>query len=311
MSLYLAIDAGGTKTDYLLAEGERVLGRVRGGSIKRLRVSAEQAARHLDDALAGLTALTGRTLDRVACTCIGAAGNTIPLVADWLRAELGRRVGGELLMLSDVEIALDAAYPGASGVLLLAGTGSNVLGRTAAGRLFGAGGYGPVLADQGSGHSIGEHALRAVFLARDEDRPTGLYGAICAATQLGSYEELVTWANSASPAAFSPLARTVTACAEAGDALALSVLEEQGRELAHLALLVHRRILAVDGAAWKPRFAFAGSILDKVQPLRAALIAAIRQEAPESQFLPGVADALEGALWRARQHTLEGKCKLA
>jgi N-acetylglucosamine kinase-like BadF-type ATPase len=305
MGLLLAVDAGGTKASYLLADGERELGRVRGGSIKRMRVPAETAVQHLEEALAELSALTGRSLAEVGCTCIGTAGNTVPLVTDWLRAEFGRRVGGKLLLLGDVEIALDAAFPGQPGILVLAGTGSNVMGRSAAGELVGAGGYGPALADQGSGHRIGEQALRALFLARDEGRSTCLYEAILAATHQGSYSDLVVWANSCPQSEFSPLAQVVNECAEAGDAVALSVLEKEGEELAELALLIHRRLKEIDGAAWKPRFAFAGSILENVRTLRAALIAAVEREAPGSQFLPGVIDPLQGALWRARQYAAD------
>ena len=61
-------------------------------------------------------------------TCIGTAGENVPLVKDWLRESITARVGGELLILGDVEIALDAAFPGRAGVLVLAGTGSNVVG---------------------------------------------------------------------------------------------------------------------------------------------------------------------------------------
>jgi glucosamine kinase len=309
MSLYLAIDAGGTKAEYLLADGERQLGRVRGGTIKRMRVSAEIAAHNLDEALAELKSTTGRSLDEVGCTCIGTAGNTVPMVTDWLLVEFARRVGGELLLLGDIEIALDAAFPGQSGILLLAGTGSNVLGRTASGQLIGAGGYGPVLADQGSGHRIANQALRALFLAKDEDRPTQLYQAILAQKHLGSYDELVSWANSCPISEFSALARTVAECADAGDEAARSVLEQQGEELAHLGLLVHRRIKMIDHENWKPRFAFAGSIVEKVSHLRAALIAFIQREAPESQFLPGAVDPLDGALWRARHYVAEHQSK--
>jgi glucosamine kinase len=305
MSLYLAIDAGGTKAEYLLADGNRQLGRVRGGTIKRMRVSAEIAAHNLEEALAELTSVTGRSLDDVKCTCIGTAGNTVPMVTDWLRTEFGNRVGGELLLLGDIEIALDAAFPGQSGILLLAGTGSNVLGRTASGQLIGAGGYGPVLADQGSGHRIVNQALRALFLAKDEDRPTQLYQAILGQKKLGSYDDLVSWANSCPISEFSALAQTVAECADAGDEIARSVLERQGEELAYLGLLVHRHIKAIDHESWKPRFAFAGSIVEKVSHLRSALIAFIQREAPESEFLPGVVDPLEGALWRARQHVIE------
>lgn len=302
MGLYLAVDAGGTKAEYLLADGERELGRVRGGTIKRMRVSAELAARHLEDALTELAALTGRSLDAVDGTCIGTAGNTVPMVTDWLCAEFGSRVGGELRVIGDVEIALEAAFPGEAGILVLAGTGSNVLGRSASGEMMGAGGYGPVLADQGSGHRIGLQALRALFLAKDEGRSTSLYEAILDSRKLGSYDDLVVWANLCQQSEFSPLARTVNECAEAGDTVALSVLEEQGEELADLALLIHRHFKAIDGGSWKPRFAFAGSILDKVHPLRSALTSAIQREAPESCFLPGVIDSLQGALWCARQY---------
>ena len=43
MPFYLAIDAGGTKTDYLLADETRELARVRSATIKRLRVDAGSA----------------------------------------------------------------------------------------------------------------------------------------------------------------------------------------------------------------------------------------------------------------------------
>ncbi len=304
MGLFLAVNAGGTKAEYLLADGERELGRVRGGTIKRMRASAEVAVRHLDEALAELTARTGRSLAEITCTCIGTAGNTVPMVIDWLHEEFGRRVPGELLMLGDVEIALDAAFPGEPGILILAGTGSNIVGRSSTGQLVGTGGYGPVLADQGSGHRIGLQALRAIFLAKDEGRATQLSDAIFAYKKLGSYDELVAWANSCPASEFSSLARTVAACGEAGDAVAQAVLKHQGEELAYLALLAHRRLHKIDGSAWKPRFAFAGSILEKVGLLRAALISAIEKDVPTSEFVPGAVDPLQGALWRARQHTL-------
>jgi glucosamine kinase len=46
--------------------------------------------------------------------------------------------------------------------------------------------------------------------------------------------------------------------------------------------------------------AFAGSIMEKVAPVREALIAAVREEYPEIRVLDGVVDPLVGALWRAR-----------
>jgi hypothetical protein len=49
-----------------------------------------------------------------------------------------------------------------------------------------------------------------------------------------------------------------------------------------------------------PSLAFTGSILEKVQPVRDALIAAVRTEFPTIRTLDGVVDPIEGAIWRAR-----------
>lgn len=300
MPFYLAIDAGGTKAEYLLANDAGILARARSGTIKRMRTTAEIASANLAGALAELEQVSGISLRHISRTCIGTAGNTVPLVTDFLRTELSTRVGGELLILGDVEIALDAAFPNDSGVLVLAGTGSNVAGRTAAGKLLGAGGYGPILSDQGSGHRIGQQALRALFLALDEDRPTTLLEAVLQHWSLTSADELVSYANTCPHSQFSPLSQVVLRCAEAGDAVSHEVLSTEGRDLAHLALLVHRRIAAADGPAWTPQFAFAGSILHHVHPVREALIATLAAETGDP-ILKGIVQPIEGALWRARQ----------
>ena len=133
MPFYLAIDAGGTKTDYLLADDTRELARIRSATIKRLRVDADTAARTLDAALTQLAALGRISLRDITRTCIGTAGESVPLVSNWLRESFSARVAGDLLLLGDVEIALDAAFPGQPGVLVLAGTGSNVAGRAPSG----------------------------------------------------------------------------------------------------------------------------------------------------------------------------------
>ena len=53
MAFYLALDVGGTKTEYVLADDTHELARVRGGTIKRMRTDATTATQNLDAALAG------------------------------------------------------------------------------------------------------------------------------------------------------------------------------------------------------------------------------------------------------------------
>jgi N-acetylglucosamine kinase-like BadF-type ATPase len=301
MSLYLAIDAGGTKADYALVDDSKILARVRSGTIKRMRTDAGTASANLDQALRELTQQSGIDLRTVARTCVGTAGETVPLVTDWLKRELSVRVGGELLILGDVEIALDAAFPGEPGILVLAGTGSNVAGRTPQGKMLNAGGWGPVLADQGSGHRIGHQALRAIFLAIDGGVETSLLSSVLEYWGLNNVPELVAHSNALPSPDFSQLVRIVLECADRGDDVAKSVLSEQGKELAHIiGLLIQRMRISANDPAFTPRLAFAGSIMEKVRPVRQALVQGLRVRFPDVLANEGVVDPVEGAIWRAR-----------
>ncbi len=300
MAYFLALDIGGTKTDYLLADETRELARVRTATIKRMRTDAATAAANLDQALTELTAATGVSPQAITRTCIGTAGETVPLVTDWLREAFAARVSGDLLLLGDVEIALDAAFHGNIGVLVMAGTGSNVAGRMPNGTLVTAGGWGPELADQGSGHKIGREGVRAALLARDEQRPSILLDAILDFWQLPSLDLLIEFGNSRPAPDFSRLTEVVLRCANQGDAVAADVLRREGEDLAYIVRVVMRRIHAAAPSSTLPSLAFTGSIMEKVQPVRDALITAVRSEFPALQTLSGVIDPIAGALWRAR-----------
>jgi N-acetylglucosamine kinase-like BadF-type ATPase len=310
MPFYLAIDSGGTKADLLLADDTRELARVRTGTIKRMRTDATTAANNLTTALAQLEAQTGVSMRSVTRTCIGTAGETVPLVTDFLRAELSARVSGDLILLGDVEIALDAAFPGQPGILVLAGTGSNVAGRDASGKVNTAGGWGPALADQGSGHRIGQQALRALFLAIDHGISSTLLPAVLQAWNLRpapeGIDDLVAEANRIPSPDVSRLTELVLRCALAGDATAAAVLQREGEDLAALVrILIHRLLKTAPelgvNPAWLPPIAFAGSIMERVHPVREALVHAVQQEFPAVQTLPGVVDPIQGALYRARR----------
>jgi N-acetylglucosamine kinase-like BadF-type ATPase len=299
MSLYLAIDAGGTKADYLLADETRELARARSGTIKRMRIDAATATANLDAALAELTALSGLSMRSVTRTCIGTAGQSVPLVADFLREALTARVSGDLLLLGDVEIALDAAFPGNPGIVVIAGTGSNVAGRASDLQISTAGGWGPALADEGSGHGIGRSALRALVTSFDQHRPTQLREAIFAAWNITTPNELIEKAHAHPAPDLSRLAEVVLRCAQQGDELAAEILQHEGEALAATVDILIRRLQQTD-PAFIPSLAFTGSIMEKALPVREALIARLNRDFANVETLPGVVDPIAGALWRAR-----------
>jgi len=314
MSYFLAIDAGGTKTQCLLADETRVLARATTGTVKLMRVSEQEATARLHAMLAQVAATAGVSLGQVTRTCFGLAGLSSPAVHAWANRALCESVAGELLLCGDEEIALDAAFSGGPGMLVVAGTGSNAIGRSANGSLFGAGGWGPVLGDEGSGTWIGLEAIRTALRTHDGmplgDSSTSLLREIERHWKLNSLGELVAYGNQrgdcghAAPD-FASLAPVVARCADAGDSLAVEVLTRAGEQLAELVASVFRKMSAAPAATpAEPDaigVAFTGSVLTRINQVRATMTARLAVLLPAASVRQSSVDPLEGALWRARR----------
>jgi N-acetylglucosamine kinase-like BadF-type ATPase len=97
---------------------------------------------------------------RVASVVVAARGVWTARERATVRARL-RGLGRRVHVISDAEAAWMGALEGGAGVLILAGTGSIVLARTARGRWARAGGLGPLFGDEGSAFWLGREWLRA------------------------------------------------------------------------------------------------------------------------------------------------------
>ena len=166
MPLYLAINAGGTKTRCVLADDDQILARAASGTVKFQRVSESKATARLTALLQEVAAAAGISLSDVTRTCVGLTGLSSHAIRDWATGTISALAGGSLILCGDGD-ALDAAFAGGSGILIIAGTGSNAIGRSADGSCCGAGGWGPVLGDEGSGYWIGLEAIRGALRAQD------------------------------------------------------------------------------------------------------------------------------------------------
>jgi glucosamine kinase len=300
MSLFLAIDAGGTKTRCLLADETRILGRAVAGSIKLMRVGEAEASTRLRAMLTEVALTAGVALSEVTQTCIGLAGLSIDAVREWAEREISSIVGGDLLLAGDEEIALDGAFRGGPGILIIAGTGSNVLGRAADGEMYQAGGWGPALGDEGSGFWIGQEALRAGFWAKDRGITTNLLTEIGEFWDAKSLGEIVEMANARPGPDFPALVPLVSRCADAGDELAIAVLERAGVELAEQVALVALK-MKESGGAGRVEAAYTGSVLEHIALVRSAMVTALKVSSPDVNVVEGAVDSLQGALWRARE----------
>jgi glucosamine kinase len=300
MSFFLAIDAGGTKTRCLLADENQILGHAVTGSVKLMRVGEEEASGRLRAMLAEVSLKAGVDLNKVTETCVGLAGLSIDAVREWGERTIGSLVGGNLLLTGDEDIALDAAFRGGPGILVIAGTGSNVLGRVVDGTLYRAGGWGPALSDEGSGFWIGQEALRAGFWAKDREIASMLLPEIGKLWGANSLSEIVEMANARPGPDLPALTPIVARCADAGDELAIAVLERAGVELAEQVALVALK-MKESGRKVEIEAAYTGSVLEHISIVRSSMVAALKTSSPDVKVIEGAADSLEGALWRARE----------
>jgi len=301
MNYFLGLDIGGTKTACVLADEHGELSRALAGSAKVLRIGKAEAAVHLKEALDAVSRQSGVALAEVTASCIGTSGAAVPEVTEWLREHMAKWVGGRLSLLGDETITLDAAFPGEPGVVVIAGTGSNVIGRGRDGETTGAGGWGPALADEGSGNLLGQQALRDAFAAVNAGEEPLLLQRVMERLGLRTRDELVGVAN-AYGFSFAELMPVVVEAAHDGDRIAQGTLVRGGYELAGLVLHVIGRLAAKEpGIEDGLKIAGTGSIWKHVPEVSAAMRQRLLKTCPKLIFLDGAVDPLEGALWHARR----------
>lgn len=132
---------------------------------------------------------------------------------------------------SDARIALEGAFSGKPGSILIAGTGSIMFGKDAEGQIHRVGGFGRFIGDEGSGYRIGRKGLNAV--AREYDgrrKSTKITDLLAQEFSISSPEELITevYRNNFNIASVAPL---VFNAAESGDIIAQRILENEADEL--------------------------------------------------------------------------------
>ena len=187
----LGIDAGGTKTVCLLADEDgRVRASARGPGANLAVLGELEVEKVLYDVM---EQALGSQSDEPAVICLGIAGVDREEDAAIIRGIM-RRIGHKApaLVVNDALIALEAGAGAGPGIVIISGTGSICYGRNDRGQAARAGGWGPVLADEGSGWWIGQRTVRAVMRQFDGRGPaTALTPRVLAHFEVVEPQELV------------------------------------------------------------------------------------------------------------------------
>ena len=295
MSVVVGVDAGGTRTVAVVAEGDRRLSRAEGpaGAVRPGRAMA--AAGTIATAVRAALVQTGRVRGDV--LVVGASGVGRDDERQALREALRMEALAETLVVTtDIEIALVAAFGNGPGIVLLAGTGSFAVGRTADGSVRRQGGYGWRMGDEGSAYAVGEAALRAVGRAEDGRGPaTAMAEALRKQTRCASLNDLVRWSVAATPTEVAGLATAVLAASEAGDPIATTILAEAADGLVGLVAGVQHGFPAGD----RVPVALAGGLL--AQPTYRAAVHRALNRLPGVEIQDGSVDPVAGALELGRR----------
>jgi N-acetylglucosamine kinase-like BadF-type ATPase len=299
MSVVLGIDGGGTRTRASIVDGERVLAFGEHGSIKRLRVGAEAAEANLRVLLKEVFAQAG--VAGVKAASAGVASSSMPGVVEWITAVFNDFGVERSEIVGDEVIALDAAFKGGPGILVIAGTGSNCVGRAPDGSRESAGGWSSRLGDEGSGYWIGLHAVRRALVAYDREEPTRILDTVGRIWGTSTLDELVNIGDGTPGPDFAAVAPAISQLAEEGDTVAAGVLKQAAADLADTVLLVRKKLRRKHNLTAEVPVAWIGSVIGKAWLVREPLFAALRAAAPEMPILDQEVAGIEGAVWRAQQ----------
>jgi N-acetylglucosamine kinase-like BadF-type ATPase len=162
MSIVVGVDAGGTATKVIAADGDVIAGEFSGGPANVRIAGVDDAADTIARAIR--SALSGAEPSAV---FVGAAGAGRDDLAQTLQRALSIRLPGTAIGVSDdAHIALRASVPQDDGMVLIAGTGS-IAYAEAGGQKYRTGGYGYLVGDEGSAFSLGAAALRLTLRSYD------------------------------------------------------------------------------------------------------------------------------------------------
>lgn len=239
--MYLVCDGGGTKTDFLLFEGDgTVCAKARGGSTNANFISPETAANVVRQGIESCLSQANADSMQVKTIMLFIPGFGRAL--DTVKTALGRN---DILLAGDEKSAFYAALGGPFGISVLSGTGSFASGRDRNGCTAKAGGWGPLYSDEGSGYDIGVHCLsKLAWLCDNEIRGTLLEQVALEHLGIAQVPMIRTavYRPEFDRKRIASLSFAVAKAAELGDPHACAILDDAAQALAGLAAIVAGRI---------------------------------------------------------------------
>lgn len=299
MATVLGVDGGGTKTHVaILDEQGRLLGSGVGGPSNYDDVGKQAAQASIAQAVEAARRSAGLSAQPFDAVFLGMAGVVSPQdrqvireIALALELAAPERVDVD----HDCRIALAGGLTGRPGIVQIAGTGSSTFGMNAAGEAWRSGGWGHLLADEGSGYWLGVQAMVAAVRSYDGRLPhTSLQERVLEQLGLADMDEImhrlyVTGLTRSEIARLGPL---VVEAAAGGDAHARALIRQGCDDMAECVLAVARRLGMDAGAS---ELALVGGLFQAGEIVLDPFVHAIQTRLPACRVTPAELSPVLGA----------------
>ncbi len=167
MKYLIGIDGGGTKTKCIAADLEvKPLYEAAGGPSNFLIYSLDKVSETIFNLLEDCLKNLNCRFEDFASIVLGTAGAGRKEDAERLEEHFSNYSKSRkteiknFKVVSDAKIALEGAFSGKPGSILISGTGSIIYGKDSEGNIHRVGGFGRFIGDEGSGYSLGKKGLQ-------------------------------------------------------------------------------------------------------------------------------------------------------
>lgn len=212
-----------------------------------------------------------------------------------------------LFLFTDAEIALQGAFNGKPGIIVIAGSGSIAFGKDLNGKTARVGGWGHLIGDDGSGYELVRMALKETLKsANGSGKASVLQRKIQKHFHLERLEQVLVplYANQGNPSQLCSLFPVLLQAAKERDRTAISLLKEGGRSLAALA---RAAALKLDYKHGPVPITFGGSIFEGNRILMKAFTGEIRAKISKGELRKPIGGPLVGAISLAKEALTSGE----
>lgn len=233
----MGVDGGGTKTGVaLLTTNGEIVSYVEKGPSNHHNVGVEKARETVEEACLEAVRNAGASIKDVEIVVASMAGLDCSLDFKALEEAMVGFPLGRIILVHDSMAALYATNAGGESAIIIAGTGSSTAGINSKGEYARAGGWGYLLADEGSGFYIAKRGVVAALMEYEGRGPSTLITKLLMERFKAKTPDEIIWhvyTKGMSIVEFARLAPLVTEAARNGDEVAIRILRDAAKELAN------------------------------------------------------------------------------